>query len=65
MGEALIVVDTIIVLAGVGRILDARQRRRARLEHLQRWQALYQAIREARPQPQPSPKPTPPLSLLN
>jgi uncharacterized membrane protein HdeD (DUF308 family) len=64
MGEALIVVGTIILLAGVGRILDARQRRRERLEDLQRWQALHQAIREARPQPQPQ-RPSPPLSLLN
>ena len=64
MGEALIVIGTIILLAGVGRILDARQRRRDRLEELQRWQALHQAIRESRPQHQP-PRPSPPLSLLN
>jgi hypothetical protein len=65
MGEALIVVGTVILLAGVGRMLDARQRRRERLEELQRWQALHQAILESRPQSQPPPKPTPPWSLLN
>ena len=64
MGEALIVVGTVILLAGVGRMLAARQRRRERLEDLQRWQALYEAIRESRPQHQP-PRPSPPLSLLN
>jgi hypothetical protein len=47
LGEAFVLLGVVLVVLGISRHFDARQRRRNRLELWQREQALWQAIRQA------------------